>query len=366
MGKDTQISMSQLVAILLTSRLVVSMAFAPTRHQMSHGTDFLLSEVLHMFLLLALLLPVWWFGKRTNGAGTIDYAYILFGRGGAVAAVLYAVACLYIVALDVLRFRQFVSISLSPDMSGTALCAALVIGAMAAAFYGLQAIARTATLVAFVVVLCIVGVGLALLPDIEWIHFPPLLYDGVEPVIAGAIEELPRTLEIAILGMLLPYTKGSRTKGYIVWTVLLTAVLLVIQATTVGVLGDFSEEILFPYYTAVTAAQVGVLQRMDIVATGIWVAALFLKMAFFCTLYMSCTGRLFGQKSRLLAAAIGGSIMLAAGLWLGNRSLRIEKAAIFWVSSVVLLVFAVALPLFLIFTDMALIRWKKKAHSHSP
>ena len=53
-----QISTGQFVAVLLTSRLAVSLTFTPTLHQLSHGTDFLLSLLLQGGLLLLLLLMV--------------------------------------------------------------------------------------------------------------------------------------------------------------------------------------------------------------------------------------------------------------------------------------------------------------------
>ncbi len=56
--------------------------------------------------------------RRTNRAGTLDYAYVLFGKkGGGALAVLYGLLCLLVVTGDLLRFQTFVSVALSPDMS---------------------------------------------------------------------------------------------------------------------------------------------------------------------------------------------------------------------------------------------------------
>ena len=87
MNNQQQISAGQLVAILLTSRLAVAMTFAPTVHQLSHGTDFLLSILLQALLLALLLLPTWWFARRSEGISTLDYAVAVMGKGGGVVAV---------------------------------------------------------------------------------------------------------------------------------------------------------------------------------------------------------------------------------------------------------------------------------------
>lgn len=141
MNNQQQISMGQLAAILLTSRLAVSMTFAPTAHQLSHGTDFLLSILLQALLLALLLLPTWWFARRSEGISTLDYAVAVMGKGGGAVAVFYGLACLYIQAADLIRFSRFAASTLSPGMSREVLCIVLMVTAGIAAFYGIQAIA---------------------------------------------------------------------------------------------------------------------------------------------------------------------------------------------------------------------------------
>ena len=175
MNNQQQISVGQLVAILLTSRLAVAMTFAPTVHQLSHGTDFLLSILLQALLLALLLLPTWWFARRSEGISTLDYAVAVMGKGGGVVAVFYGLACLYIQAADLIRFSRFASSTLSPGMSREVLCIVLMVTAGIAAFYGIQAIARSAAIIAVFVVATILLAAPALLPRMELINFPPLL-----------------------------------------------------------------------------------------------------------------------------------------------------------------------------------------------
>ena len=349
MNNQQQISMGQLAAILLTSRLAVSMTFAPTAH--------LLSTLLQALLLALLLLPTWWFARRSEGISTLDYAVAVMGKGGGAVAVFYGLACLYIQAADLIRFSRFAASTLSPGMSREVLCIVLMVTAGIAAFYGIQAIARSAAIIAVFVVAAIVLVALALLPRMELINFPPLLFDGGAPVIAGALEELPRSLELAVLGLLIPYVKGSLTKGSLWWIGAFTAVELIIQVTVVGVLGDFGAMELFPYYTVLTTVQVSVLQRLDIVATAIWIGALFLKIAFFGMLFIDCFQRVTGQKWRMLIAAAGSVVALAAGLLLGDAApIQSEQRFIWYASAVLLGVCAVGIPAALALWDL----WRHK------
>lgn len=352
MEKNSRIGMGQLIAILLSSRLAVSLTTAPTMHAVSNGTDFLLSIILHSLLMLIVLLPVWWFSRRSGGASTLDYAFALFGRGGGVAVALaYALLCLYIQTVDLLRFDHFLATTLSPDLSRVAICAALVLAAFAAGLYGLQAVARAATLVTFLTVVCVAFIALALLPEMDTAYFPPLLYNGVSPVISGALEELPRTLEITVIGLLLPYVKGNMVKGCLKWAGLFAVVALVVQLTVVGVLGDFTGMVQFPYYTAVTAAQVSVLQRLDIVAAAIWSALLLIKMAFFAVLFLSAVQRAFGGRGHVLYALIGAVAVWLPAVLLGGFPMEQQRPVLWGVSAVVMGVFAVLLPLLLIAAD---------------
>lgn len=354
MNNRQQISAGQLVAVLLTSRLAVSMTFAPTVHQLSHGGDFLISLVIQGLLLALLYLPVWWFSRRSKGISTVDYCLAVMGRGGGAVAVLYALICLYVQVADLLRFSRFADTVLSPDMSRAVLIVALMATAGIAAFYGIQAIARSAAILAVFVTASILLAALALIPRMETVNFPPFLYDGLPPVLSGALEELPRSMELAAVGLLLPYVKGSMAKSWLWWCGGFTAVALVIQVSVVGVLGDFGELEAFPYYTAVTSLHVGVLQRLDIVATAVWIGALFLKTAFFGLLFVDCFQRVTGPKGRLPVAAAGSAAAVILALLLGNRlPLEKERTILWTISTVLLALCAVALPVFLSVWDMA-------------
>ena len=117
--------------------------------------------------------------------------------------------------------------------------------------------------------------------------------------------------------------------------------------------------VLFPYYTAVTAAQVSILQRLDIIAAAVWLAALLVKTAFVSVLYLHCIGRMLGDKARLPAAIVGGGLVLTAGLFLGGFILQQERWYIWIVSTVLIGVFAILLPLLLLAAGWLRVRRKQ-------
>lgn len=102
----------------------------------------------------------------------------VMGKGGGAVAVFYGLACLYIQAADLIRFSRFAASTLSPGMSREVLCIVLMVTAASRAFYGIQAIARSRPSSRCLWWAAIVLVALALLPRMELINFPPLLFDG--------------------------------------------------------------------------------------------------------------------------------------------------------------------------------------------
>lgn len=350
---SVQISAWQLMALILLGRIVVAVTYTGGAAGVAHGTDRMAAILLEAAVILLLFLPTAIFARQGKGLGTLDYAYVQFGRiGGAAVAVLYAVYCLYIQILDLVQFENFASNSLSPQLPRVILSIALVSAAFIAAFYGLEAVARTAAIVVFFMVIAVVFLGLSLIPDMESINFPPLFYDGLGPVWKSVLENLPRFLELGVIGLLVPHvSKGGVGRGFSFGVLVSAAVVLLMQCTVVGVLGDYSEMVNFPYYTTVTLARSSILQRMDIIVTAVWVAGIFVKMALFSVLYLGCLRRAFGEKGKVVYVLAGGALVLTVGLMLGGRLIAAEHRMLWLFSTLLLLLLTVALPIVLLMAN---------------
>ncbi|HIW73897.1 MAG TPA: spore germination protein [Firmicutes bacterium] len=359
MEKTVKISAWQLMALLLVGRIAVALTYTGGAAGVAHGTDRMASLLLEAALLLLLFLPTLWYSHAAKGLSTLEYAYVQFGRGGAVVAVLYALYCLYIQCLDLVQFEHFATTAMSQDIPHVTLCIALVAAAFVAAFYGLEAVARTAAVIAGLMLAAIVFLGLSLVPDMEALNFPPLFYDGFTPVLNGALENLPRFLELGVIALLTPYVKGVG-KGYSFGVLLSAAVVLVMQATLVGVLGDYGEMVTYPYYTAVTIAHSSMLQRLDILVAAVWMAGLFVKMAFLAVLFLGCLRQAFGDKLKVLYVSLGGLAVLLVGLLLGDTLLAAEHDFLWLASTVLLLAFAAGLPLVLLGANALRVRRRRE------
>ena len=344
MSKASRISGGQLVALLLASRLSNCLLLTPDSLAGMTLTDSLFSTLLSGLLLFLLFLPTLLALRRFRNRGLIDLAY-LHGRGtGRAVCVAYLMLCLFILCLDIVQFYDFAEKSMRADFSVTALTIAIVGVAFIAAFYGIQALGRTALLVAAFSAVCLLVFSAALAPEMRAVHFPPTVGSGFATILRRAVMELPRTAEVVAIGMLYPYIGGSRAgaaAGFSGLTVLFTAL---VSVTAMGVLGDFSAQVAYPYYAAVTAVQLGAFQRMDIFVTAVWLSTFFVRLTLFCTLFLTVFGRLFGRRARVPAAVVF-TVLLAGFTWLVSSGSLVggwdAVTAVYWW---VLGIFCLVLP----------------------
>ncbi len=333
MHNVSRISGGQLTALLLASRLSNCLLLTPDSLAGMTLTDRLLSTVLGGVLLFLLFLPTLLTLRRTRRRGLIDSAYRHARWLGRTVCVGYLLLCLFILCLDIVQFFDFAEKSMKAGFSVEALTVAIVAVAFIASFYGIQALGRTATLVAAFAAVCLLVFSAALLPEMRLLHFSPAVGGGFMTVLRRAVLELPRTAEVVAIGMLYPYVGGSRAGAAVGFSALTSLFTALVSVTAMGVLGDFAVQVSYPYYAAVSAVQLGVFQRMDILVTAVWLSTFFVRLTLFCMLFLDVSGRLFGRRARVPAALIatvllgGFTLLISTGSLAGSWQL---VTAIYW------------------------------------
>lgn len=346
MKSVSQISSWQLTLLLLAGRLSNCLLFSSDSFQQFTLADCVFSMLLNGVFLLILLLPAVMVLRRGE-KGILDIAYGISKPFGVGVTGTYILLCLFVLVIDIVQFSDFAVKTMKGDFSVPVLTVVFIAACLVAAFYGIQALARASTLVAVFSAICLIAFTVALFPEMKSVHFPPETVDRWTRVLNKAITDLPRTVEVVAIGLLYPYVKGSTLKscfGFSVATALFSALAGV---TAVGVLGDFSSMTVYPYYAAVTAAQIGVFQRMDILVTAVWLGTFFVRFTLFCLLLLSCARRLFGQKAALPAGIITLGVLVTAAFWIQSGSYSGEWQLVTQIYWWVLGAFCLLLPLLL-------------------
>lgn len=334
-----RISSGQLVVLLLASRLSHCLLLPTDSVAGLTLTDRLIATALSGVCLFVLLLPTI---VCSRSHGLIDRAYRQSRICGRVVCGGYALLCLFILCVDIVQFCDFAEQVMPSGFSVGALTVALIAVAFAASFYGIEALARTALPVAVFTVLCLGVFSIALFPEMRVLHFPPRSSGGI---ITAVLRDFPRTAEMAVMGMLIPYSRTPRVRGAALFAGGVSALTALVTITSLAVLGDFALQTAYPYYTAVTAAQIGVFERPDILVTAVWLGTFFIRMTMFCRLFTTAVRRLFGATAERWSA-VGGAVAVSIFALVVSRGWFAGQgfATVYWI---VWGVFVIALPLWL-------------------
>lgn len=335
----SRITGGQLTALILASRMAHGLLLPTTAVAGLTLVERLVAIVVSGVCLFLLFLPT--IGTlRQRSSGLIDLAYRHSRAHGRMVCMGYAALCVFILCVDILQFCDFADQVMPSGFSVGALVVALIVVAFVASFYGMEALARTALPVLVFAGLCLCVFGAALLPEMRMLHFPPT---SSGRIVTAVLHDLPRTAEVAVIGMLYPYSRSSRIRiaAWVAGGV--TALTTFVTVTSLAVLGDFAAETPYPYYTAVTAVQLGVFERPDILITAVWLGTFFVRMTVFCLLFTTALRRPFGRPRRIAVAGAVGLSLFALAVsrgWVAGAGLDV-------IYPVVLGVFAVAVPLWL-------------------
>ena len=347
MKDKNAVSVGQFVLLLLAGRVSNCLLLpADSLHALS-VPDVLLVTVLNAVVLLFLLLPTCWALRHSPHQSLTERA----GEGSAFAgrAVGFGYLLLYTMVLgfDMIQFTDFAEKTVKAEFSVNGMTLLVLTVCLLASFYGVEALGRTSTAIAVLSVLCLLFFGLMLLPQTERMNFPPATVSKASVIMQQVLRELPRTTEVVAVGTLFPHIKDKQAKGCI-WFVVLNAVLsFSVCITATGVLGDFASSTAYPYYAAVSVVHLGLLPRMDLVITALWLGTFFVRFTLFFWLFMRSFQSVFGKRTKYTAAGcVAGLLVLI--LWgFQQRAFQSLWQQITVVYGVALLFFCVVLPLIL-------------------
>ena len=300
MTKKQQISTSQLFWLLLAGRLSHCLLLPSDSLHALTVPDLIAVTLLNALILLLLILPTVWVLRRTRQSLI----------GSRLSAVIYGVLMLFVVYLDLLQFTDFARQTARSDLSVTLMTAALIVTGLTAALYGIQALGRSALVVAVLGVTLLLTFCVLLIPQMRAVHLPPAVFGGFHPVWRQTLKELPRTAEIVAVGALYPYVNGKPFRAYAGFIGASGAVTLLVCIVTAAVLGDFAGLTAYPFYTAVSAAHIGIAESLELPVVVLWLGTFFIRMALFGWLFLEQAQTIFGERVRMPAALTAAVLLI--------------------------------------------------------
>ncbi len=347
MEKRPAISVGQMFGVLFISRMVVSMTYGTLLIGDSDIWDHLVSAPISFFATFLLVFPVYKLFSMDKKMNLIDNLRELFKSFGWIFILLYIAYYLIISFHTLAVFNNFILSAVNPPISLPLLSMLLLSSACYGAYKGLEALARTSSFILMFTVFSILFLGISLFSSIEIINFSPLLYNGPESTVEGAVYMISQSSCIPALAVLLPMAKGNHKLGIVVWNSGVYIVFSLIIFLIIGTMGDFSSTQLFPVYTAAGIGKFGSFRHLDSLYLGIWVSGVFLKLSLFLLLAGEGVKKILGEKARKISTVIFSILMAVFPFFSQNLNI-LHESFITEFLFVFLIIISVIIPLILI------------------
>lgn len=313
-----KISMSQLIMLLTLSRMFYSLNGILLGTGDGFGMAYLWAIPLSALMQFVLVLPALFLSHR-QGTSLITAGYSLWGKGGALLALLCGIYFLLSAVLTVFSTEQFMVNAVYPEASPVFFILTLTLAAAYAAHLGLESIARSGFIIFIVFILGVAFAFLGNWEQINLIFIRPLGAGGFGEVLRIAVSLTARSPEILLFAVLLPNLpkNGGRKRGVLYYLLLSSLVLEIIVFLISAVLGQLAEGEAFPFYTVGTLAKISIFQRLDAVHMSIWVLTAFIRMGLYLWAAVEMFQSLMPVKKHRFVLPFLGILALVGGMLCG-------------------------------------------------
>ena len=277
MQKNISIGVGQFFSLLLLCRLLTSLTFAPSINK-GYGDKEWIAQVLFLsVILIVFAVPIFLLYRKDGGKNIIERSQELSSVYSRVLAFIYFLVFMFFTVATAARFDIFTTSVIFPDKNMTIHLIIAIFMCGYAAFLGLEAIARSGSIMLSIVLTGIAIVFVAVISKFDYINLEPIFYYPIKDTIKNSFVSAGKTSEIIMMLFLLPVTTGNVKKGFISFVAALTAILAAMFIVLSGVAGEFARTQLFPFYSLAILAEFSLLERLDSIVTAIWIFAMLIK-----------------------------------------------------------------------------------------
>lgn len=213
-----------------------------------------------------------------QGLGLLETVRLRLGAGTArVLGVLYFIAGAYYSYSFLAFFLVFIENTLNPSVPVWMISVSIVCAALYGAWKGLATTSRAGIFAAALIVFSFALMFIALIRQVEPQRIRMFSMGTWAPQDAAMLIARRSTMLMDIM-ILLPKISGKKVKGFL-WCNAVGHVLSAVLITLIaGTLGIFAVNQLFPAYTLSVMANLGAIQRLDMVFLVLWIVSLVMRI----------------------------------------------------------------------------------------
>ena len=296
MNRTKIISTWQVFSLLFISRMILFITDSPQMSGRENSLFSLVTMILYFFISLLFLFPLYLLFRDHRELNLLQLSDYAFGEAGKAVPILLGGYLAFEACIELARYNMFVRSELMTEESVVLLSVTLMLCAVVGVFMGIQGLARTAGIFLLLIVLAMVFIFLALLPEFKLTNLEPFEFEGAGTMTKEVLMTLSRNSEFIALALLIPMMKGKLKKSAVWWTAGQGSAYLLIMIPILFALGSFGKTQQYPYFAAAKLAEWGVFQRLDALYSAIWIAAMFLKISTLLFLFTLSISHLFTEK----------------------------------------------------------------------
>lgn len=350
MQTKPMITAGQLYVMLFTSRIMLTLTLANEWQGISGSWDYPITVLLGFLIDAVAVIPLLILLKAYPNNNILQNAYYDAKWYGIAVTVIYEIYFIWQAGRTVGRFDIFVSTVLSPRAGNVYFVILIVLAAVYAVFMGVEGLTRAVGIFAVLLILSLVAISIALIPEFEPSSILPVMTASKEQYAANSIKTAGFMPEIAALAVLAHRVKKKSAGKFYIWLGITAVACIGIVTVPMLVLGQYSQQKMFPFYIVSTIAQFGSLERVDAVTVGLWALGMFVKASLFLMLSDVCLSKLLGEKHRIWYIVIAAAaVVLFGGMFSQNLQLSNNMTiniAEFALTGVVLFVLPLATLIF--------------------
>lgn len=350
-----QISASQAVVLLVLSRMFRTVTYSPMFENLKEASAIVYADAISIIATIIIMLPLFILMRKTNVDILIESSSYnkIFGKA---VMIYYFFLVMLILVNTTSRFESFMSNAIFPNIRPTTIIITFLLVCVYGAKMGLEAISRASTIifVIFIISVCFI-IGFSF-EKIDLVNIKPLIYNPTQTIFQLVVNNISHNMEFVLLILILPKIKGKFSKVVINYLLISGVFIVVIGGLTVSILGDFTLNQIFPFFSIASIMEGGTIQRMDSIHMSLWVLISYVRVTLCLIVSSEISSNLISRKVKKSMYVL--CIAIIVGVLSYFISLDYDR--IKWIPKIVNTFIPIFVATFIIPTIILFIRRKNK------
>jgi len=342
--KLPKISLSQLVVLLVISRMFAMFTYKPTDYNLSAvaaGIAVALSVVINILVFLPSLAVL----KRFDGRNVSDSAYIALGSGGKIFSFLSLAVCLFLAIECLTQFEVFMTSTIYMTASPLFFIIPMVLAAVYISRLGVESVARLASFVFGGLIFTVLAILIAVSPEINTVWVEGASGSDLPAFFRFLLENISSTTEIIPFMILASNTKGDLKRGAVSFCIIIGVLFQLISFLTFAVLGNYRETVMFPFYTVAAMAESTLTERFNSAYTALWVFMAVIRLCLYLLAAAKSVRRFYVFKNDTVPLLICGAVVLFFSIFTTQKITYVNIMYYFLMTGIPIILLALVFPI---------------------